>query len=276
MAMTRRQGIDPQSLLTCPHCPPGIPRVLDRCLAAEPADRWSSGEELAKRLEFCTDPEIHDYLFPSGRSWRSRVRAFLFVSLLLATLLPSALAALFNFVYNWQEIVSHMNPAAERHFMLVQTLINATAFPLGLTLVGYLSFPVTRAVLDAGRQRRNIGRNAHRRTLQLGHFAAFTCIGLWALAGLVYPLSMRLEELALPPSTYVHFFASLLLCGLFAVSLTYFSVTMRAENSSPICWASRRGQAGTAAAIVRPQDAPCPRREPLLPRASLSHVGRYG
>lgn len=139
--------------------------------------------------------------------------------------MPSAVAAVFNFVYNWQEIVSHMNPAAERHFMLVQTLINGIAFPLGVALIAYLVFPVTRAVRCAREDGPNAARSVQRRALRLGHFAALTCISLWTLAGVVYPVSMRLGDIELPASNGVHFFVSLLLCGLFAVSLTYFSVT---------------------------------------------------
>ena len=58
--------------------------------------------------------------------------------------------------------------------------------------------------------------------LGLGHFVAMLGVVLWLIAGVAYPVSIDLAGGELPRIAHLHFFASLVLCGLIAAAYPYF------------------------------------------------------
>lgn len=198
----------------------GLQRVLSKALSPDRDDRWATCESFAQQLELCADARSEQYLLPGPDSWRFRVRPVLFWLILAATVLPSVLAALLNFSYNYQKIISQMSESAEQYFMFVQTVTNAVAFPLGLAVMAWLVR--STAVGWNGAQKKVATVNE---LLNFGHYSAWICVILWTLAGLTYPLSMQLGGFDMPIAISGHFFFSLLLCGLLAVSLNFFGVT---------------------------------------------------
>jgi hypothetical protein len=70
------------------------------------------------------------------------------------------------------------------------------------------------------------GGELRRRCLMIGHEAALLGISLWCLAGAVYPTVMHWGLGRVPMTIYVHFFSSLLLCGLIAAAYPFFLVTL--------------------------------------------------
>ena len=68
------------------------------------------------------------------------------------TLLPSIFAAIFNLFYNRQQIIRYLQ-GAERTFDLIQAVINAIAFPLGISLTIYLAQRAVSQLQAAGRRR---------------------------------------------------------------------------------------------------------------------------
>ena len=60
----------------------------------------------------------------------------------------------------------------------------------------------------------------------IGNEAAILSISLWCLAGAVYPTVMHWGLGRAVMATYVHFFSSLLLCGLTAAAYSFFFVTL--------------------------------------------------
>lgn len=198
----------------------GLHRVLTKALLPERDDRWATCESFAQQLELCADPRSEQYLLPTPNNWRYRIRPILFWLILAATVIPSLLAALLNFSYNHQKIISQMSESAERHFMFVQTVTNAVAFPLGLGLMAWL-------VRSTSVGRHGLPKKACSvdELLSFGRYSAWICVILWTLAGMTYPLSMRVGGFEMPIATSGHFFFSLFLCGLLAVSLNFFGVT---------------------------------------------------
>jgi hypothetical protein len=61
--------------------------------------------------------------------------------------------------------------------------------------------------------------------LALGHYAALIGAALWVVAGPAYPVSLRVFDAQLEPIDYLHFCASLALCGLIAAAYPFFGVT---------------------------------------------------
>ncbi|MGH7127517.1 MAG: serine/threonine-protein kinase, partial [Planctomycetaceae bacterium] len=65
MTERRRQGVDEATWNTVPaNCPAGLVEVLRKCLAPEPADRFQTGEALARQLELCRKPHAQRLLYP--------------------------------------------------------------------------------------------------------------------------------------------------------------------------------------------------------------------
>ena len=83
-------------------------RVLTKCLAPDPTDRFQSGQELVDALELCLKPRASSLLLIPDKGWQHWVRRQPVPALLIAILGPNALAALVNLLYNQQEIISRL------------------------------------------------------------------------------------------------------------------------------------------------------------------------
>ena len=202
--------------------------VLRKCLAGNPDDRFACGAELAAALRLCQRPHAARLLETPNSGWRRWALTLPVVAVLLAELLPNALAAVFNYVYNKQEIIDRV-PDAARVFENVQVVINSIAFPVGLVTLAALAWSVTRYIArgkSTGALESEPRKQLRRRALRLGHLGALVGIFAWAIAGIVYPMSMHAATGAFSAVHYVHFFASLLLCGLIAASYPFFLITL--------------------------------------------------
>lgn len=164
---------------------------------------------------------------PANARWRQTVMRWPIVSLLLFSLPPNVLAALFNFVYNERLIVAPMKlrgvPDVESLFWQSAALINGVGFPLGIVCFTYLAWPV-RTALRRCRTTIEIPRNqlhsARRRCLQLGHIVALIGAGLWMAAGPFYPVMIG----AMDSADFAYFILSLFFCGLIAATYPFFGV----------------------------------------------------
>lgn len=152
---------------------------------------------------------------------------------ILATLVPNAAAGIFNLVYNREQIIQHVAPESLSVFWTTQTIINAIAYPIGVYLVGWFTFRAVRPIKQL-RQNKPVDSHAQslarRHSLFVGHYAALTGIALWCLAGITYPIAIHLASGYMPPIAYVHFFVSLMLCGLVAAAYPFFINTWFTMN----------------------------------------------
>ncbi|MCG8584761.1 MAG: serine/threonine protein kinase [Pirellulales bacterium] len=145
--------------------------------------------------------------------------------IVLATMLPNIAAGVFNFVYNREQIIQAMTPESLSVFWTTQSIINAICYPLGIAIISYLIYLAFRPL---GRMKRGeeveprVMAQARKHTLMLGHYAAMVSIGLWSVAGAVYPIAIHLASGSMPLVGYVHFFVSLVLCGLVAAAYPFF------------------------------------------------------
>jgi len=166
-------------------------------------------------------------LGPAPHGWRNAVYRFPVCTLVLLSVLPNGLAALFNFFHNWRMIVMPLQERgveqAERLFLASATFVNSTFFPLGMGLFVWLAWPASRV----WRQLRhgaavplNTLEAVRDRCLKLGHLAAIVGATLWAIAGPVYPVMVG----ALGPPDYMYFIASLVMCGVIAATYPFLAV----------------------------------------------------
>ncbi len=209
----------------------GFKAILLRSLAANPADRPATAGELASELELCLKPATRALVRPAPGGWREFVRRRPLSAIYPPTIAANILASLLNISYNKEEIIANWTDrdAAQHAFEVIIPVVNGVLFPFGMLLFALAIRPVSRglAQLRSGMSL-HPGELAHlrQRALRLGQFTAVICAGCWLLAGIVWPIALRVA--AGPPEgpgTYVHFLVSLVICGLIAAAYPYFLVT---------------------------------------------------
>jgi serine/threonine protein kinase len=227
MTARRRAGVDRELAASVSRdWPPGLCDVLLACLDPDIEKRPATGNELARQLELCLAPKAHTLLAPPRQSWRRLVRRLPVTCVVVGTVLPNAFAAVFNYYYNRSEIIQNL-PNSRQAFEQTQAVINTIAFPVGILLLIWFTRPVGTAVAGA-RKGNPLPVDAlpllRRRCLRLGHVAAAISLTLWLVAAPAYPVALQMEVGSIPLSAYVHFIASLSLCGLIAAAYPYFVV----------------------------------------------------
>ncbi|MFC9788171.1 serine/threonine-protein kinase [Rhodococcus sp. NPDC127528] len=232
MLESRKRGIGPEALVSLPaDCPAALRRVLRTCLDPDPARRWQSGAELAQQFELCLDPHARDLVDPPPHSWRRVMQRWAIPILVAAIAIPNALAGAYNYHHNKTLIISTLSPLAQRHFEQIQFVINAITFPLGAIILLFLCrYPLTvpRGLRKGRRYDAPTLARARTDTLLLGDRVVLVVFGLWAFAGLAYPISLQVAAGGVPPGAYVHFLGSLVVCGAIAVAYPFFFVTFYA------------------------------------------------
>lgn len=211
---------------------PGMDDVLRQCLAANPAERFATGRALAFALESCLHPELHRLLTGPNYGWKLQARLAPLFAVITTTILPNAVAAVFNFLYNRGEIIERV-PDALPTFMRIQSIINLIAFPAGASCAWWLAGSVAKAtsVDQTGPLSPELLVTQRKRCLELGHLAAMVSLTLWVIAAPIYPISLHLMRGSVPIEVYATFIASLVLCGLIAMAYPFFGVTMIAVRS---------------------------------------------
>lgn len=242
----RRRSGPPAGMSASEGDVPGMREVLLRCLDPDPARRPATAGELARELELCLRPATRALVRPAPGGWREVVKRHPFLTLYPAALIPNVLAAWFNAVYNEDAIVQHW-PDARQVFKHIVPVVNGIFFPLG-TVIFFLAIrPVARWPGLTLSPEQLAWRRA--RCLRLGTMAAWVCVGCWLVAGVVWPVTLRLIAGPPPPpmgaEAYIHFLASLAICGLVAAAYPYFVVTFLAVR---VLYPAHIGPGGLSAA----------------------------
>jgi len=214
--------------------PQSLRRVLCKCLAPNRDRRWQSGKELARQFELCLDEQARELLDPPENSWQVRMRKWAVPIVLLAILIPNALAAAFNAIYNYQQHIRGQPEAVQADFNRMVAIVNGIAFPLGSALVVWLTWRVVRDI-----KRMNSGDpptpdeafGDRRDCLRLGERCSLVCLALWTIAGIAHPVAIQAAHGTMGAADMVHWFGSLVICGLISVAYPFFAVTFFAVRS---------------------------------------------
>ena len=230
MIDVRRRGITEEIAAGLPaDCPPMLRRVLIRCLAPDPTDRFQTADDLAQQLEVCLDPQARALIDPvEGRNVRWQ-RRWAVPMLILMVLIPNIAIAVYNHHFNHDYIVEDdamkpFVPAFDRAVLW----INGIAFPLGIGLGLWLTARVAQPVqslLSAGVGKAAVARPQKRACIRLGEHASWVCLGLWTVAGFAYPIALHIVSGGLPREYWARFIGSLVICGLLATAYPFFLVT---------------------------------------------------
>jgi hypothetical protein len=197
-----------------------VQRLLLRCLAPDREHRFHSGQELSRELRLCLHPRAAELLDVASSPWRQFVARHALWCVMLAALIPNALAGVFNSAYNqeWNEKIPR------DVFWNIQFVVNGIAFPLGLVIVASFVYPVAKRLraMDSGPPENPARLDVARRALRLGDYIAYLGIAEWAIAGLAYPISLHVLVGGLGWGDYLHFLTSLVLSGLIAAAYPFF------------------------------------------------------
>jgi len=226
LSSQRRTGLTETALAQLPaNLPPGLRQVLCRSLEGDPEMRYATAGEMARQLDLCLKPRTRDLLYPQP-GWRTWSRRNPWPVIYVIGLIPNIFASWFSIQYNDNEIIRNV-PDARAMFQLLQLIVNGTFFPIGMSAVGFLVWPVARGLrrLRDGELPAEELERLRRRSLFLGLGIVGICVVAWITAGVVFPLSLHLTVPDFPAGFYVHFLASQTLCGLIAVSYPCFVVT---------------------------------------------------
>jgi|GEM_PF-3013802 len=206
----------------------GILRVLRKCLHPNPAMRWQSGKELAVQLELCQQPTAQQILYPERKSVFFKLRSQAFWLIFLSAAVPNIALGIFNYLYNVRAVMADLGEKQQEFTSGVVFVINLIAYPLGFALVGYLTWTVTRTSshfqkkADFEPADDVIMVKLRKRCLNLGHFIAILGIVEWSIAGIAYPVTINVLAGSMGLGSYLHFFGSLVLCGLIVASYPFF------------------------------------------------------
>jgi eukaryotic-like serine/threonine-protein kinase len=235
MIARRRAGLDSKAIDELRAIAPRpVVELLTECLSPNPDERPATAAQMAKRLWCCMRPQTERLLTPSSSLPARFALRWPLLALLICALLPNTFAAVFNYVYNRGHIVERF-AGAQHVFWNTQAAVNSTAFPIGIAWMAILAWPLSRALHELRRNgtRPSPERAAalRARALSLGRITATVGIGLWAVAGLVYPISIRLGGIGLDWDHFLHFIASLAIGGLIAATYPFFAITWLAARA---------------------------------------------
>lgn len=231
MLQRRTRGID----ASAEGIPASLLRVLRKCLTPHRADRWQSGQQLALQFELCLDERARELRDPPPNGWQVRTRPWGAPIILLANLIPNALAGWFNIAYNFEQHIKDEPEQVQATFERMVLIVNGLAYPLGSALILWLAWRVVRVMrrIQAGllAPSDEEALSSRRECLRLGERCAVVCLALWTIAGIAHPLAIGAAGGEMTTGEAIHFFGSLVICGLIAVAYPFFGGTYFAVRS---------------------------------------------
>lgn len=202
--------------------------VLRKALSPDPTARYQFGVELARDLTLCLHGRSWELFHDFGSSWRGMTRRQPLAAIIPVNLIPNLFAGLYNLWFNYVTFIRDEGAEFERAFWIVTFFINSTAFPLGVILGSLYAWPVVKMVWRIARGLPCTPEElaaARLRSLRLGQVIALIGVTEWLIAGVVFPLCIRLMAGHFPTHGYFHFFLSLAACGLIAAAFPYLGTT---------------------------------------------------
>jgi len=200
-------------------------RVLARCLAPDPEQRYPSGMDLASGLRRAADLHAANADLPP-EGWLSRAaRVWPVATLLTLTLVPHFIGSVINIAYNSVQIP--LDAPQRALFGGLILVYNVIAYPVCLTLGILVLRPLMKATREIQRwpfwPTSELDR-LRRRTLVLGPWIVLLALLGWLPGGLFFPLALHLLAGPVGFDVFGHFLLSFTLSGLIAIIYSYLGV----------------------------------------------------
>jgi eukaryotic-like serine/threonine-protein kinase len=165
---------------------------------------------------------------PESHRWQRIALRHPILLIVAVSLMPHMLAAVFNYLFNWQVLVHPMQlrgvEQAEPIFQMFAISVNSVLFLLGIIILVFLVRPIAKGLkglacgvaVSSGKL-----YELRRRCLHLGQFIALIGLTMWIVAGPIYPILIG----ALEVRDYVYFATSLAISGLAVATFPFLIVT---------------------------------------------------
>lgn len=207
------------------HIDVDLPSLFASLLDPDPDRRPADAQSLAGDLALLSHRPSRELLRPRTTRLAQWLRDHVAIFVVLAVVVPSALAARFNFLYNWSSIIVTQGEDVQKTFIFVQRIINAIAFPLGIALLIGLSRRLRGQLRELQTSREGNSWQVRKHLMQMPLNAVLIPLAIWTVCGLAYPLAMKIGQAPITLADSIHFLTSLILCGLIASVYPFFLVS---------------------------------------------------
>ena len=165
---------------------------------------------------------------PESHRWQRMALHYPMLLIVAVSLMPHILAAVFNYIFNWQVLVHPMQlrgvQQAEHIFLMFAISVNTVLFFLGIVILVILVRPIASGLKElAGGVTLSSEKlfRLRKRCLHLGHLIAVIGLTMWIVAGPIYPILIGALEIR----DYVYFVISLAISGLAVATFPFMIVT---------------------------------------------------
>jgi hypothetical protein len=196
--------------------------VRKTALPGVAAERYQSADALARELRLCLNPRCWELLQPPRRKLGRFILKWPVIAGIIAGLVPNSLTALFNYTYNRDRMGEVGTPLRDK-FDDVQVWINIVAFTVGIVGGAWLTVRAVRFVNSTSAEP---SPDAAGKVLSFSRIVSCLVVALWTCSGLVFPIALVSSHTQTSGvGFFLHFFASLALCGFAATAYPYFLIT---------------------------------------------------
>ncbi len=200
--------------------------VLIKALNPTRENRPATGIEFATQIWLCQAPKALALLHATDRNWPNLAARFPMFFAMAVALLPNGFAGWLNYLYNHSQVTTYA-PASLASFEWIAFVLNVFYFSLGAGLAYHFVGPVATTIrlTQGSHQDASAIRQARNESLRLGSLGSYIGIGLWLSSGILFPLSLQLFAPEIQLNLYIHFLASMTVCGLIAAAYPFFCLT---------------------------------------------------
>jgi serine/threonine protein kinase len=225
VAMERR--CPPPTLGPDSRVPAVLRRILLRCLAGEPAERYGRAIELADALDGARSLSTVTKELNTIVRMVPLLEKHPFLAMLLLAVVPHMLGSIVNISYNAIRIVGQLDLYQQAEFARIVVGYNAVLYPLCVWLV-YRATAQPFWVWRQLRQGRTIAAEsvdaARLRLLKLPGYTCILAIIGWGPGAILFPWLLDLLAGPVGWPIYGHFVISFAISGLIALTYSYFAV----------------------------------------------------
>jgi serine/threonine protein kinase len=197
--------------------------VLERCLDANPEQRYPRAADLAADLDAARQWNQMMHRLPSAGRLTHLVAHWPVLALICAAVLPNLLGSAVNILYNGLCILPRLAAADHPLFYRLVTSYNAVAYPLCLAILLWRSAPVIRQLRRTDRRAGDRGR---RDAARLSTWVAGVSLLGWLPGAILFPLVLQITASNISRPTLGHLAVDFCISGLVAATYSYFLVEM--------------------------------------------------
>lgn len=203
--------------------PPEVWRVVRRCLAFDPAERFATAGELAAALRGAADLLDRRQAVPApGRVARFIARSPL-LALMLFTFLPHVVGSVVNITYN--RLAIPFSSADTARFDTTTLVYNLIVYPLCAAAAVWVFGPVVKFLrTPAARVPAGTLDRLRTRVTRFGRWTAAVAAVGWFPGGLVFPLALTDWSEGPNWERFGHFAVSFTVSGLIAMTYSFLGV----------------------------------------------------